>query len=107
MAARSKLYCSFCGKAEHEVRQLISGPSVYICNECVTLCTEIIVEKTPGDRTLLVSASELLALRAAVAKQSDALYQVRMAQIGLRNAQAAMDEALQKLSPPVPAEAAG
>jgi hypothetical protein len=36
------LYCSFCGKSQHEVRKLIAGPSVYICDECVELCTDII-----------------------------------------------------------------
>ncbi len=39
------LYCSFCGKSQHEVRKLIAGPSVYICDECVALCTDIIVEE--------------------------------------------------------------
>lgn len=36
------LYCSFCGKSQHEVRKLIAGPSVYICDECVDLCNDII-----------------------------------------------------------------
>lgn len=39
------LYCSFCGKSQHEVRKLIAGPSVYVCNECVDLCNEIISEE--------------------------------------------------------------
>lgn len=39
------LYCSFCGKSQHEVRKLIAGPSVYICDECVSLCTDIIREE--------------------------------------------------------------
>jgi ATP-dependent Clp protease ATP-binding subunit ClpX len=39
------LYCSFCGKSEHEVRKLIAGPSVYICDECVDLCNDIIREE--------------------------------------------------------------
>src|SRR5476649_846511 len=39
------LYCSFCGKSQHEVRKLISGPSVFICDECVDLCNEIIREE--------------------------------------------------------------
>ncbi|MCP5140998.1 MAG: ATP-dependent Clp protease ATP-binding subunit ClpX [Gammaproteobacteria bacterium] len=39
------LYCSFCGKSQHEVRKLIAGPSVYICDECVDLCNEIIGEE--------------------------------------------------------------
>jgi len=36
------LYCSFCGKSQHEVRKLIAGPSVYICDECVDLWNDII-----------------------------------------------------------------
>ncbi|NLJ91578.1 MAG: ATP-dependent protease ATP-binding subunit ClpX [Aeromonadales bacterium] len=39
------LYCSFCGKSQHEVRKLIAGPSVYICDECVELCEDIIEEE--------------------------------------------------------------
>src|SRR5574343_666845 len=40
------LYCSFCGKSQHEVQRLIAGPQVYICNECVDLCGDIIREET-------------------------------------------------------------
>lgn len=43
------LYCSFCGKSQHEVRKLIAGPSVFICDECVDLCNDIIREETDGD----------------------------------------------------------
>ena len=39
------LYCSFCGKSQHEVRKLIAGPSVFVCNECVDLCNDIIREE--------------------------------------------------------------
>ena len=39
------LYCSFCGKSQHEVRKLIAGPSVFICDECVELCNDIILEE--------------------------------------------------------------
>ena len=45
------LYCSFCGKSQHETRKLIAGPSVYICDECIDLCNEIIrdeVQEAPG-----------------------------------------------------------
>lgn len=38
------LYCSFCGKSQNEVQKLIAGPSVYICDECVALCNDIIEE---------------------------------------------------------------
>ena len=40
--ARSTLYCSFCGKSQHDVKKLIAGPNVFICNECVELCADII-----------------------------------------------------------------
>ena len=39
------LYCSFCGKSQNEVRKLIAGPSVFICDECVDLCNDIIREE--------------------------------------------------------------
>jgi ATP-dependent Clp protease ATP-binding subunit ClpX len=39
------LYCSFCGKSQHEVRKLIAGPSVFVCDECVDLCNDIIREE--------------------------------------------------------------
>jgi len=39
------LYCSFCGKSQHEVRKLIAGPSVFICDECVDLCNDIITDE--------------------------------------------------------------
>ena len=44
-----KLNCSFCGKAQNEVKKLIAGPSVYICNECVDLCNDIIEEEIKSD----------------------------------------------------------
>lgn len=40
-AGKITLYCSFCGRSQHEVEQLIAGPSVYICGACVSLCVEI------------------------------------------------------------------
>ena len=46
--ANSTLYCSFCGKSQHEVRKLIAGPTVYICDECVELCMDIIREEHKG-----------------------------------------------------------
>jgi len=52
------LYCSFCGKSQHEVKKLIAGPSVFICDECIDLCTDIIQEelaklpKAEGDDSL-------------------------------------------------------
>ncbi|MDR5813376.1 MULTISPECIES: ATP-dependent Clp protease ATP-binding subunit ClpX [unclassified Caballeronia] len=42
------LYCSFCGKSQHEVKKLIAGPSVFICDECIDLCNEIIRDEAAG-----------------------------------------------------------
>ena len=52
---RNTLYCSFCGKSQHEVKKLIAGPNVFICNECVELCVDIIREE---DKTQLVRSEE-------------------------------------------------
>ncbi|WP_375258500.1 ATP-dependent Clp protease ATP-binding subunit ClpX, partial [Citreimonas sp.] len=46
--SKNTLYCSFCGKSQHEVRKLIAGPTVFICDECVELCMDIIREETRG-----------------------------------------------------------
>jgi len=57
------LYCSFCGKSQHEVRKLIAGPSVYICDECVELCNDIIREELEingsGDRENLPNPHDI------------------------------------------------
>ena len=52
---KNTLYCSFCGKSQHEVRKLIAGPNVFICNECVELCMDIIQEE---DKTQLVKSGK-------------------------------------------------
>ena len=51
--SKNTLYCSFCGKSQHEVKKLIAGPTVFICDECVELCMDIIREenKTAAIRT--------------------------------------------------------
>ena len=43
--SKNTLHCSFCGKSQHEVRKLIAGPTVFICDECVELCMDIIGEE--------------------------------------------------------------
>ncbi len=53
--SKSTLYCSFCGKSQHEVRKLIAGPTVFICDECVALCNDIIREET---KSALVSKKD-------------------------------------------------
>ena len=45
------LYCSFCGKSQHEVKKLIAGPSVFICDECIELCNDIIRDEVPAEST--------------------------------------------------------
>jgi ATP-dependent Clp protease ATP-binding subunit ClpX len=44
------LYCSFCGKSQHEVKKLIAGPSVFICDECIELCNDIVRDEIAGDQ---------------------------------------------------------
>lgn len=54
------LYCSFCGKSQHEVRKLIAGPSVYVCDECVDLCNDIIREELKDNTLSPKETSEAL-----------------------------------------------
>src|SRR5512142_2741692 len=53
--SKNTLYCSFCGKSQHEVRKLIAGPTVFICDECVELCMDIIREES---KTTLVKSRD-------------------------------------------------
>ncbi|MEM9677504.1 MAG: ATP-dependent Clp protease ATP-binding subunit ClpX, partial [Pseudomonadota bacterium] len=53
--SKNTLYCSFCGKSQHEVRKLIAGPTVFICDECVELCMDIIREE---NKSSLVKSTE-------------------------------------------------
>ena len=53
------LYCSFCGKSQHEVRKLIAGPSVFICDECIDLCNDIIKEEVQAETVERVGAKRL------------------------------------------------
>ena len=53
--SKNTLYCSFCGKSQHEVRKLIAGPTVFICDECVELCMDIIKEE---NKTHIVKSSD-------------------------------------------------
>jgi hypothetical protein len=46
------LSCSFCGKSQHEVKKLIAGPTVYICDECISLCNDIIAEEVSRDERM-------------------------------------------------------
>lgn len=61
---KKNLYCSFCGKSQHEVRKLIAGPSVFVCDECVELCNDIIREEEltnppAGDKPKLPAPQEI------------------------------------------------
>ncbi len=53
--AEKLLYCSFCGKSQHEVKKLIAGPSVYVCDECVELCNDIILEELEDESSAAIS----------------------------------------------------
>ena len=49
---KNPLYCSFCGKSQHEVKKLIAGPTVFICDECVELCMDIIREENKNNSSV-------------------------------------------------------
>ena len=52
------LYCSFCGKSQHEVRKLIAGPSVFVCDECVELCNDIIAKNSRSAPSALGTSAQ-------------------------------------------------
>jgi ATP-dependent Clp protease ATP-binding subunit ClpX len=58
-SSEKTLYCSFCGKSQHEVKKLIAGPSVFICDECIDLCNDIIREEVPADAAPVGSRGDL------------------------------------------------
>ena len=53
------LYCSFCGKSQHEVKKLIAGPSVFICDECIDLCNDIVRDELSSDKDGKAAKSDL------------------------------------------------
>jgi ATP-dependent Clp protease ATP-binding subunit ClpX len=60
------LYCSFCGKSQHEVKKLIAGPSVFICDECIELCNDIIRDEVPAETSASKSAKSDLPVPAEI-----------------------------------------
>ena len=58
-SSEKTLYCSFCGKSQHEVKKLIAGPSVFVCDECIELCNEIIRDELPASTVAKDARSEL------------------------------------------------
>ena len=58
-SSEKTLYCSFCGKSQHEVKKLIAGPSVFVCDECIELCNEIIRDELPAAAEARDGRSEL------------------------------------------------
>ena len=67
-SSKNTLYCSFCGKSQHEVRKLIAGPTVFICDECVELCMDIIREE---NKTSMVKSTDGVPTPAEICKVLD------------------------------------
>ncbi|MEF7614109.1 ATP-dependent Clp protease ATP-binding subunit ClpX [Aquincola sp. MAHUQ-54] len=65
------LYCSFCGKSQHEVKKLIAGPSVFICDECIELCNDIIRDEVPADGAAAKTAKSDLPTPAEIKSSLD------------------------------------
>jgi ATP-dependent Clp protease ATP-binding subunit ClpX len=71
-SGRDKVFhCSFCGKSQHEVRKLIAGPSVYVCDECVSLCNDIINEEARENKTVAPEALPRLPAPTEIRKTLD------------------------------------
>ena len=75
------LYCSFCGKSQREVKQLVAGPTVFICDQCVDMLHEIVEEKRDNPdpttkRVREIKLEELRQLRADVARLHDSLARI-------------------------------
>jgi len=58
-SSEKTLYCSFCGKSQHEVKKLIAGPSVFICDECIDLCNDIIRDELPPEAAMREGRGDL------------------------------------------------
>jgi ATP-dependent Clp protease ATP-binding subunit ClpX len=65
------LYCSFCGKSQHEVKKLIAGPSVFICDECIELCNDIIRDEVPAEGATAKSAKSDLPIPSEIKSSLD------------------------------------
>jgi ATP-dependent Clp protease ATP-binding subunit ClpX len=65
------LYCSFCGKSQHEVKKLIAGPSVFICDECIELCNDIIRDEVPAEGPAAKSVKSDLPVPAEIKSSLD------------------------------------
>ena len=80
MSSDKHLRCSFCGKSKETVKKFISGPSVYICNECISLCNEILTEEEDRE------ASESIVESATPQEINEALDQYVIGQEGAKRA---------------------
>jgi ATP-dependent Clp protease ATP-binding subunit ClpX len=65
------LYCSFCGKSQHEVKKLIAGPSVFICDECIELCNDIIRDEVPAENAAAKSTKSDLPIPSEIKTSLD------------------------------------
>jgi ATP-dependent Clp protease ATP-binding subunit ClpX len=65
------LYCSFCGKSQHEVKKLIAGPSVFICDECIELCNDIVRDEVPGEKAEVHATKSELPVPAEIKQSLD------------------------------------
>jgi ATP-dependent Clp protease ATP-binding subunit ClpX len=70
-AGEKTLYCSFCGKSQHEVKKLISGPSVFICDECIELCNDIVKDELPPSDVQAASETAGLPIPAEIKQNLD------------------------------------
>ena len=73
-SAEKVLYCSFCGKSQHEVKKLIAGPSVFICDECIELCNDIIRDEVPAEGAAAKTSKSDLSTTEVIQPQHHSTY---------------------------------
>jgi hypothetical protein len=94
-AAKRTLYCSFCGKSQHDVRKLIAGPDVYICDKCVDLCLDFVEDIKDEDLTRLMQGDERSARNMST---EELAHYVERGRIGVERNRLALKAIAQKLA---------
>jgi hypothetical protein len=92
------LYCSFCGKSQHHVRKLVAGPAVFICDECIELCTDFVDDPLRDEELTLLK--EAHAERARTMSTEDLAHYVERGRKGVRRSQLTLQGIERKLAIP-------
>jgi hypothetical protein len=94
-ARKETLYCSFCGKSQHDVRKLIAGPAVYICDECVDICLDFVEDLKDEDLIRLMQGDEGSARNMST---EELAHYIERGRIGVERNRLALDAIARKLA---------